>query len=60
MRDYGFTYDFENFKRKIIDYVSDHFGDAYTVDETDCVKNNDTTYHGISLREKDSNIAPII
>ena len=60
MRDYGFTYDFENFKRKIIGYVSDHFGDAYTVDETDCVKNNDTTYHGISLREKDSNIAPII
>ena len=43
MRDYGFTYDFENFKRKIIDYVSDHFGDAYTVDENDCVKNNSTT-----------------
>lgn len=60
MRDYGFTYDFDSFKRKIIDYVSDYFGEDYTVEEAECVKNNDMAFHGISLRHKDRNIAPII
>ena len=49
----------ENFKKSLMNVLQANLGENFEVSEAETVKNNETKLEGITIKEKDSNIAPI-
>lgn len=48
-----------NFREELMKVLQANLGESFEVSETETVKNNETKLGGITIKEKDSNIAPI-